>query len=202
MTRSSNSSFITRSHRKSNGTQKWILTCMNCQMRWHNIEFCWIIYPELRNTRRLNGSVNGDIKGKQIYNAAKDPSDASSVQNSSSNNSYFTKERYERIIKMLDKSGTSDSSSASGVRMNMGGIIITSSNSYFNKWIIDTWATNHMTFRSNWFQNCVKYLCQKYIAKWTRHSCYSYRWSQTMWWCAAGKCFVHTRFSLQSVICI
>lgn len=77
------------SQRRNNDPQRRILKCTQCRRRGHNIEFCWILHPELRNTRRQNMSINNDIKGKQIYNSAIDSSDTTSFQGSS-NNSCFT----------------------------------------------------------------------------------------------------------------
>lgn len=61
----------------------------------------------------------------------------------------LTKDQYEQIVKLL---GSSDASRSSfEVKANMRGTPKNNSNIDF--WIIDTRATNHMTYRVDWLNN-------------------------------------------------
>ncbi|XP_015167795.1 uncharacterized protein [Solanum tuberosum] len=133
--------------------------CDHCGMRGHTIERCWKVhgYPsDTRGRRRMRGNQNASggfntsanaVKYEEQQAQEKDPhlSMANANETGRKAGIMFTQDQYEQLIKLINKDNVIDGKNVIGILHSF----LAKHNIDYVKWIVDSGATNHMTYNKN-----------------------------------------------------
>ncbi|XP_071699527.1 uncharacterized protein [Rutidosis leptorrhynchoides] len=127
----------------SNGEDK----CQFCGHKWHSPDKCWekIGYPPWHYKSRFNAKRSTQVKPK----AAGHQNLKKTAANAQGNNVIFTSEKFEQLLRCLPQMTQNDVNCVGAdtdeeVDHFAAGII--SNTKHVNKWILDSGATDHMTY--------------------------------------------------------
>ncbi|KAH0642380.1 hypothetical protein KY285_033241 [Solanum tuberosum] len=133
--------------------------CDHCVIRGHTIERCWKVhgYPSnTRGRRRMRGNQNASggfntsanaVKYEEQQAQEKDlhPGMANANETGRKAGIMFTQDQYEQLMKLINKDNVTDGKNVTGILHSF----LVKHNIDYVKWIIDSGATNHMTYNKN-----------------------------------------------------
>ncbi|KAI3499188.1 hypothetical protein L1887_34981 [Cichorium endivia] len=156
-TNSQPAAFNSKSNFKPNKGKNQNLQCKHCGVKGHTIERCYklIGYPkDFKFKNDSNNSGNSTSLNKTFSN-----NNANSVSNDllgssqtlKSEQHYLTSEQYSRFLRLISETQVNEEVPANA---NMAGIAC---NSFveFNKWVVDSGASQHMTASESYLNDVV-----------------------------------------------